>query len=142
MNKALYVSIHLKHVEKIVEGIKNHEFRNYVPKREFDTLYVYTTLPKKEIRYILKIGEVIKYPNPILIAGSGNEEFNCGNKTKYAYAISEIYELKRPISLNELREKYQFMPPQAYAYDSKYPDLTSVLEKAHKTKIKTNRNHL
>lgn len=139
MSKALYISIHLKHVERIVKGIKNYEFRNYIPKRKFDTLYVYTTLPKKEIKYVLKICNIVEYPNLILIEGKGNKEFNEGNKTKYAYAISEVYELKRPIPLEELKGKYQFSPPQAYAYDIKYPSLTSVLEKAPKTKIRTNR---
>ena len=55
MSKAIYVSINALAVEKIINKRKNHEFRNYIPKKEFDTLYVYTTSPKSELKYILKI---------------------------------------------------------------------------------------
>lgn len=41
--------------EKIINKIKNHEFRNYIPKREFDTLYVYTNSPRRELRYLFRL---------------------------------------------------------------------------------------
>lgn len=78
MSKAIYVSINTTAVGKIINKIKNHEFRNYIPKREFDTLYVYTTSSKSELRYLLKIEKVIEYPNQIMAQGDGNLKFNNG----------------------------------------------------------------
>lgn len=31
-DKAIYISIHPISLNKIITGIKNHEFRNYIPK--------------------------------------------------------------------------------------------------------------
>lgn len=91
MRKAIYVSINATAIEKIIHKKKNHEFRNYIPKKEFDTLYVYTTTPKKELKYLLKIGQIVKYPDQILVKGDGNLEFNNGKKAKFAYRIDNIY---------------------------------------------------
>ena len=124
MTKAIYVSINPTAVSKITTNLKNHEFRNYLPKKNFDTLYVYTTSPKSELKYILKIGKIAKYPEKISINGDGNEQFNKGEKAKYAYEISDIYELEEGLSLKLLKEKYNFVPPQSYAYDERYEELT------------------
>lgn len=134
MNKAIYVSINANAVEKIVNKRKNYEFRNYIPKREFDTLYVYTTSPKSELKYLLKIGQIVKYPEQIMVQGDGNLEFNNGQKHTFAYRIDGIYELESGISLKELKEEYGFVPPQAFAYSDRYPCLTKNLEQTKKIK--------
>lgn len=134
MNKAIYVSINANAVEKIVNKRKNYEFRNYIPKREFDTLYVYTTSPKSELKYLLKIGQIVKYPEQIMVQGDGNLEFNNGQKHTFAYRIDGIYELESGISLKELKEEYGFVPPQAFAYSDRYPCLTKKLEQTKKIK--------
>lgn len=137
MSKAIYVSINTHSVEKIVNKIKNHEFRNYIPKKEFDTLtlYVYTTSPKSELKYLLKIGRIIRYPDQILVEGDGNSEFNIGQKNKFAYRIDSVYELESAIPLKELKENYEFTPPQAFAYSDRYPSLTKRLEHARKIEM-------
>ncbi len=134
MSRAIYVSINTNAVEKIINKIKNHEFRNYIPKRDFDTLYVYTTSPKSELRYLLKIEKIIESPEQITIQGDGNLEFNMGQKAKFAYKIKDIYELENSISLKILKEEYGFTPPQSYAYDDRYPELTKRLENSSKIK--------
>ena len=135
MSKALFVSINPNAVAKIIKKIKNHEFRNYIPKKEFDTLYVYTTSPKSEIKYVLKISKVIKYPELIDNIGDGNEYYNNGIKSKYAYEINEIYELSNSINLNQLKNKYKFTPPQSFAYDECYLKLSDTIENSNKTRI-------
>ena len=135
MSNAIYVSINPNAVNKIINKIKNHEFRNYIPKNKFDTLYVYTTSPQSELKYLLKIDQIIKYPNQISKKGDGNLEFNNGKKTKFAYKIGNIYELENSISLKELKENYGFTPPQSYAYSNHYPKLTKKLEQTTKRKI-------
>ena len=59
--------------------------------------------------------------------GIGNIEFNQGDKTKYAYHIDKIYKID-PINLKTLKEKYHFTPPQGYAYDTRYENLTNYLK--------------
>lgn len=131
-DKAIYISIHPISLNKIITGIKNHEFRNYIPKNEFNKLYVYVTKPIYELKYIIHISEIIKTPNKIIEHGYGNKEFNLGNKSKYAYKIKDVYELKKPISLKELKEIYNFTPPQAFAYDYRYLKLTNRIESSEK----------
>ena len=66
--------------------------------------------------------------------GAGNLEFNNGQKSKFAYRIDDIYELENGISLKELKEDYGFVPPQAFAYDDRYPNLTRKLDQEKKIK--------
>ena len=136
MNKAIFISIKPKYTKKIETGEKTYEFRRYYPKQKINTLYVYETVPTCALKYIIEIGKVIKYPNKLTKKGYGNQDFNEGiNNPKYAYEIKHVYLLKTPISLKELRETYNFMPPQAYAYDTKYPDLANDILKAETTRI-------
>lgn len=132
MNNALYMSINPSAASKIENKVKTYEFRNYIPKRKFDKLYVYVTGPVYELKYILLIDDVISYPNTIPENGDGNFEFNQGIKAKHAYQIGKVYKLKKTILLNELKEKYGFVPPQGYAYSDRYNDLTEYIESAEK----------
>ena len=72
---------------------------------------------------ILKVKEPITTPNKILIDGYGNQKFNEESKEKYAYPIDNVYEIKQPIKLDELREKFNFTAPQSFAYGEKYQSL-------------------
>jgi hypothetical protein len=47
----------------------------------------------------------------------GNIEFNNGLKESiYAYHIKKIHMLKTPLYFKELKEDYNFYPPQKYIY--------------------------
>lgn len=125
----IYISIKPKFVDLIVKGEKNYEFRKYIPKRKFSKIYVYETLPKGEIRYVIEIENIIKYPNKIAEGGFGNNDFNNGiKKSKYAYKLGEIKKLETPIKLNDLKVKYNFFPPQSYTYAEKFEQLTEYIE--------------
>ncbi len=133
---AIYVSIKPKYTKLIETGVKNYEFRNYCPKDKFNKLYVYESFPASSLKYIIEIGDIIKYPNKIKKDGYGNKEFNDGLKSaKYAYEIIGVYKYKEPLKLEILRSKFNFSPPQAYSYDSTYIELTNYIEKYEKTKI-------
>ena len=132
MNSGLYMSINPNASSKKEKEVKLYEFRNYIPKRKFDKLYVYVTSPVCELKYILLIDDIISYPNTIPENGDGNCEFNQGIKSKHAYQISKVYKLKKPILLDELKEKYGFVPPQGYAYSDRYNDLTKFIESTEK----------
>ena len=134
--KEIYISIKPVHLNRIVTGKKNYEFRNYYSKEHIDVLYVYESSPTCKLKYIIELGEIIKYPNKITKEGYGNEDFNKGLKnSKYAYEIKYLYELERFISLKELKEKYGFNPPQSYAYDVRYERLTEDINKMNVKKL-------
>ena len=119
-----------------MDGEKNYEFRKYYPNQKKDTLYLYETTPTCSLKYIIELGEIIKYPNLITKDGYGNSDFNKGlKKSKYAYEIKHVYILENPIFLFELRQIYHFTPPQSFAYDNKYPDLTIKLNNAEKRQL-------
>ena len=134
MKKGIYLSIKPEFTKKIETGEKNYEFRKYYPKQNIEFLYVYETVPTCAIKYKIELGDIIEYPNKISKDGYGNSEFNNGlKKSKYAYEIKHVDILEKPISLSELRNVYGFVPPQAYAYDTKYPKLT---EKINNSEIR------
>ena len=57
----IYVSIKQEPTSKIVQGIKNHEFRNYIPKKSFKFMYVYVTAPQSQLKYVIEIGNILQY---------------------------------------------------------------------------------
>ena len=136
MSNAIFISIKPIHVNRIIEGLKEFEYRNYIPKKGFDTIFVYTTIPVAKLQYILKIDYVVEYTEKITIESHNVEEFNNGKLTKYAYHISEIHELDTPIDLKKLKRDFLFPPPQAYAYDEKYNNLTKYIKKANKKRLR------
>ena len=135
LSNGIYVSIKQEPISKIIQGKKNHEFRNYIPKRSFKFRYVYVTAPKSQLRYVIEIGDIVKYPEQLDFDGDGNFDFNYGKKSKYAYPIIKVYELINPISLEELKEKFGFVPPQAFSYDETYRELTKYILTSEKVVI-------
>lgn len=140
MIKAIYISINPNAINKIIKQGKNHEFRNYIPKQPFDTLFVYVTAPISTLKYIININSVIKFPNNISYIGDGNYEFNNGDKSKFAYEIYSVHELNKPIKLTELKNKYNFTPPQSFAYDKMYDKLTCQILNSDMKLLFINRN--
>ena len=132
MNNAIFISINPIASNKIEKGIKTYEFRNYIPKKEVNKLYVYVTTPICELKYIIEVTNIISTPQKIEIEGDGNELFNEGKKSKYAYKIDKVYKITHPIKLSTLREKFNFTPPQSYAYETRYQELSAFLEKSDK----------
>lgn len=128
MSNAVFMSIRKIHINRILQKLKNHEFRTKKPKNKFDYIIVYVPTPLKELKYILKVKEPIATPNKILIDGYGNIEFNKECKRKYAYPIENVYEIKQPIGLSELREKFYFTAPQSFAYGEKYKSLLKYIK--------------
>ena len=139
LTKGIYVSINPEATSKIVQGIKNHEFRNYIPKKSFKFLYVYVTAPQSKLKYVMEIGDIVKYPEKLDKDGDGNLDFNIGKKSKYAYPIIKVYELAYPISLEELKNKFDFVPPQAFAYSETFSELTEHVLKAEKKLLQINK---
>lgn len=135
IKNAVFMSIKQIHIDRIVHRIKNHEFRTKKPKNKFEYIIVYVPTPLKELKYILKVKEPITTLNKILIDGYGNQKFNEESKEKYAYPIDNVYEIKQPIELDELREKFNFTAPQSFAYGEKYQSLLKHIKDVGVNKI-------
>lgn len=132
MGKGIFLSINPDAARKIASHKKTCEFRNYLPREPFNMLYVYVTSPVCKLMYIVETGTVIAYPAPIDFAGDGNEEFNKGQKAKYAFPIERVYKLIEEIPLSQLREMYSFTPPQSYSYADTYHLLSHRITQAKK----------
>lgn len=126
--EGIFISIKPHFVDLILNKRKNYEFRKYIPKKEFKRIYIYETLPKARIKYVIEILKIYIYPQKIDIYGVGNEDFNNGNKkSKFAYKLGKIYQLEDEINLKDLKIKYGFVPPQNFSYTSKYKKLTEYI---------------
>ncbi|KAM0331421.1 hypothetical protein ACHAQA_003094 [Verticillium albo-atrum] len=113
----IFISIHPKHVEDIVKGTKNHEFRSYRIPNIVTRMWIYVTAPASTLRYMAVISNC-KQPGEIEETGLGNAEFNAGKKhNSFAYELQEVYELNNPVPLAEMKEHgWLAGPPQKYNY--------------------------
>lgn len=124
--ETILISIHPRHVQNIVERKKDHEFRNYqLPTTE---LWIYTTKPEARIQYKIVTTPPKKQPEQIPPSGVGNQAFNQQKSTQYAHPIQEVYELHKPIPLDELREEHHVTPPQKYTYIRTHLSLQQTLQ--------------
>jgi predicted transcriptional regulator len=67
------ISIHPEHVEKIVAGEKNVEFRRRWPNRAIGTLVIYATSPVKRLAAVVEITEVVRASKTALWTISSDE---------------------------------------------------------------------
>lgn len=114
----IIISIHPENVRKIVNRTKYYEFRTYLIPSRVKRMWIYETAPSCTINYMALIGPA-KVPGQIVdLRGLGNEEFSAtGSGNSYAYEIRKVYELSRPLSLDELIvEELIKEPPQKYVY--------------------------
>ncbi len=124
MPNEIFISLKPKFAELIRQRKKTHEFRSYKPRYKINRFWIYVTQPIALLKYVAEVGEPAEYPEKIPETGIGNREFNKGLKTSnYAFPILHLYELKQPISLQKLKEKFGFAPPQSFAYINRYKSL-------------------
>ncbi|KAI2628847.1 hypothetical protein GGR54DRAFT_589033 [Hypoxylon sp. NC1633] len=117
-NSDIMVSLHPGPLARILDGTKNHEFRSWCLPDSVTRVWIYSTRPHSELKYMFTLGPP-KHPGEIQDEdGIGNAEFNQGaTKGKYAYEILQVYELNNPVSLAEMREKgWVKEPPQKFKY--------------------------
>lgn len=99
MENIVFMSIKEQHINRILNKSKNHEFRTTIPKQKVDYIFVYVPTPVKELRYLLKVKDIIYTPNKIAIDGYGNDKFNTEEGSKYAFPIENVYKLNKSMKL-------------------------------------------
>ena len=115
----IIISMHPEQVRKIVSGIKDHEFRGYRIPGTVTRLWIYTTQPVCELRYMAAIDPGFRKPGEIDSgSGLGNAEFNAGQLVaKFAYKINQVYQLNNFVSLDMMKQNgWVDGPPQRYAF--------------------------
>lgn len=117
----ILISIKPVYMNYIVERTKNHEFRKYLISNTVQRMWLYVSSPDQTLRYIATISHG-KSPGEIEVEdGMGNADFNAGLKkavAAYAYEIKELYQLKEPLALTEMQERYGATFPQRFSYVS------------------------
>lgn len=106
-------------MNNIVNRTKNHEFRKYLISNTVKRMWLYVSSPDQTLRYIAIISHG-KSPGDIETEdGIGNADFNAGLKqATHAYEIKELYELKEPLALKDMQERYKATFPQRFSYVS------------------------
>lgn len=122
--ETIILSIHPRHIEKILSGEKLYEFRKRIP-LEIRYIVVYATAPIKKIVAFIEIDKIIKDTPEIVWkktkkhAGISEDYFLRYFKDKqiaYAVKVKRVTKLKNPVRLIRLNYNYA---PQSYVYVNK-----------------------
>ena len=117
------ISIKPQYVKRILDGIKNFEYRKSVPKQRFNRVYIYESAPTKKIVAYFKVKRIFSAsPNAIWNdtfgqSGLSRKDFDSyflGKENAYALEISELHVFKQPISPQKLWP--EFKAPQSFCY--------------------------
>lgn len=138
----ILLSVRPRFADDILDGKKSVELRRVRPRLSVgDTIIMYVTAPRKEIRALLVVEEVIEAPPRVLwtevreAVAVTNDEFETyfdGAEVAVGIRIQVEARLVQPITLHELRQVApNFSPPQSYRYlDSLGSELRMLLSSA------------
>ncbi|KAI0424883.1 hypothetical protein F5Y09DRAFT_123719 [Xylaria sp. FL1042] len=119
------LAIKVEHLANIASRKKNHEYRKYRLPDGVERLWLYETANgggKASITHIAVIPDSVRrVPGqvPTEPPGIGNDDFNAGLKqSKYGYPILELYELVQPVTLAEMKSKWNMGAPMGWRYVS------------------------
>lgn len=135
LHRDIVISIRPQYTEKIIEGKKTVELRRRFPisARSGTVAYLYSTSPVRALVGRVEIMNVEKLPvatiwrkyrNSALIAKADFDRYFHGVKEGYALEFNKVQALPRQLPLDELRERFDFEPPQSFLY------MTAKLNKA------------
>ncbi|KAJ0416718.1 PUA-like domain-containing protein [Aspergillus carlsbadensis] len=103
------------YMDQIISGKKNYEFRKYHLDSSVKRIWFYRTAPHSSVTHVCETRPAMTRnagDSPLDKEGLGNAEFNTHAKDwegyDFAYKIDTVYELREPISLQELKEKHGF----------------------------------
>ncbi|KAL4911133.1 PUA-like domain-containing protein [Aspergillus multicolor] len=103
------------YMDQIINGTKNYEFRKYLLKPSVKRIWFYRTAPHSAITHVCETRPARTRnadDSPLDEGGLGNAKFNKHAKDwegyDFAYKIDSVYELREPITLEELKGKHGF----------------------------------
>lgn len=126
-SKDLIISIHPQYSEKILAGKKTVELRRRFPlsTAKGTKVYIYSTSPVRAIVGSAEISDIIKLPIKTIwkkyskcafIRKHDFESYFEGLNEGFALELKNAQTFDKPIELIELRERFNFTPPQSFIY--------------------------
>ncbi|WP_394654014.1 helix-turn-helix domain-containing protein [uncultured Sphingomonas sp.] len=120
-------SIKPDYCDKIVSGAKTVELRRRFPMSvpEGTTALIYATSPTRALLGIAEIGEVHRcapeeiwetFAERACIARKDFDSYFDGVERGYAIELKRARRLRRALELSELRDRFNFEPPQSFLY--------------------------
>ncbi|MDX7985860.1 hypothetical protein FE392_00700 [Xenorhabdus sp. 12] len=118
---SIVLSLHKPAWEKILSGQKKYEFRRRF-RRKRTLAFIYVTSPVKEIQGVIILDKPIEGTAKEIaelaekaIPGNGHSVYDYFIEKDFGLAIPIVNVMKlEPVSLNSLRDKYNFFAPQFY----------------------------
>lgn len=126
-SKDLILSIHPQYSDKILAGKKTVELRRRFPltTAKGTKVYIYSTSPVRAIVGSAEIAGIIKLPikdmwkkysKCAFIKKQAFESYFEGLSEGFALELKNAQAFDKPIELLELRERFNFTPPQSFIY--------------------------
>jgi predicted transcriptional regulator len=118
----MLLSINPEHVENILNGTKQYEFRKVRCKADVDRIIIYATAPQKLVVAEAEIDEIIEdevsevWRQTSAFAGISHSFFRAyykGKKKAVAYKLGRVEAYKEPRRLSDYGLTY---PPQSFVY--------------------------
>ncbi|KAJ5193836.1 hypothetical protein N7472_006302 [Penicillium cf. griseofulvum] len=112
------------YMTQIIDGRKNYEFRKYCLRPSVKRIWFYRTAPHSSITHVCETLSARTRNSgdlPLEEDGLSNAEFNSRHKDwdgyNFAYKMVTVCELRRPITLKEMKEKHGFkLAPRGLVY--------------------------
>lgn len=118
----LIISIKPQFVSKIISKEKKYEFRKNVPKKPVEKIFIYSTVPDKEIVGYFECDKVIEdtpdnlwnnFSNDAGISKQNFFEYFLEKEKGFAMEISKLTLFKDPIDVDDI---CGFVAPQSFKY--------------------------
>ena len=125
--RPLLLSLKPRYADLVFEGLKTAELRRRIASHiENRAVFVYVSSPTMELRGGFRVGQVWRGdPEQVWymvskLAHVDKQDFDTyfeGLSFAYAFEIKEVWEYRKPISLNVLRSEFpNFVVPQSWRY--------------------------
>ncbi|MDR1192853.1 MAG: hypothetical protein LBK98_01595 [Peptococcaceae bacterium] len=127
--RKMLLSINPQHVEKILNGTKQFEFRKARGNRSVDSIVIYSTAPQMRIVAEVGIDEIIvgnildvwhrtkKYAG---ISYRFYRSYYKGKTTAVAYKLGAVTQFREPLTLSDIGMTH---PPQSFSYLENMPEV-------------------
>jgi predicted transcriptional regulator len=127
VRKDIVFSIKPEFSEKIISGLKTVELRRRFPINvpAGTVVLIYSTTPTQALTGMAEIANVVtcapadiwqNYGKEACIERADFDSYFAGAKSGTAIELRRARRLRRPLELGELRERFNFEPPQSFLY--------------------------
>jgi len=121
------LSIKPEYANKIVDGLKLVELRRRFPEKDFSgsCIIIYSSSPDKAVIGYAEIDNVTKlsitdlwkkHKNNSYIEYKNFRKYFSGAQEGFAISFKKVKKFSKPLSMEDLKKKFQLSPPQSYRY--------------------------